>query len=131
MDHKRFLRKLLKNVRIGTILSLAFFVGFVLVSTVFADDALPVVDKGLGLPFTEQSGNAAPAPISALIKQVILYTGILAVISLTWGGFLFMTAFGEDEKVKKGKTVVKFSIIGVLLSISAYAIVDMVNRLTV
>lgn len=97
------------------------------VSAVFADDALPKPAIA-GLPF---SNKTAAASIASIIKQVVLYTGILAVVSLSWGGFLFITAFGEDDKVKKGKEIVKYSLIGVVLSISAYAIVDLVNKLTV
>jgi hypothetical protein len=40
-----------------------------------------------------------------------------------------MTAFGEDEKIKKAKTLVQYSITGVILSITAYSIVDIVNSL--
>ena len=97
------------------------------VSAVFADDALPKPAIA-GLPF---SNKTATASIASIIKQVVLYTGILAVVSLSWGGLLFITAFGEDDKVKKGKEIVKYSLIGVVLSISAYAIVDLVNKLTV
>ena len=97
------------------------------VSAVFADDALPKPAIA-GLPF---SNKTAAASIASIIKQVVLYTGILAVVSLSWGGFIFITAFGEDDKVKKGKSIIQYSLIGVVLSISAYAIVDLVNRLTV
>lgn len=128
MDHQRYwikpLKRLLPSLRLGTVLSVAFFVGFVVVSTVFADDALPKPAIG-GLPFANKS---AAASIAAIIKQVVLYTGIIAVISLSWGGFMFITAFGEEEKVKKGKNVVKFSLIGVILSVAAYPIVDIVNK---
>ncbi|MDQ1343389.1 MAG: hypothetical protein QG650_108 [Patescibacteria group bacterium] len=127
MDHQRYVKRFLSSVRLGTFVSVAFFIGFVVVSVAFADDALPTSGIG-GLPFASKSPTGS---ITALIKQVVLYTGIFAVVSLTWGGFLFITAFGEDEKVKKGKNIVKFSLIGVLLSISAYAIVDVVNRLAV
>jgi hypothetical protein len=128
MDHQRYVKRLFSSIRLGTFVSVAFFIGFVVVSVAFAaDDALPT--SGIsGLPFASKSPTGS---ITALIKQVVLYTGILAVVSLTWGGFLFITAFGEDEKIKKGKNIVKFSLIGVLLSISAYAIVDVVNRLAV
>lgn len=106
---------------------MAFFVGFMAVSLVFADDALPKPAIA-GLPFATKTASQS---VAAIIKQVVLYTGILAVISLSWGGMLFITAFGEDEKVKKGKNIVQYSLIGVVLTISAYAIVDIVNKLVV
>lgn len=127
MDHQRKLRRILSSVRFGTLLSVAFFIGFVAVSVVFADDALPKPQIG-GLPF---SGKTAAGSISALAKQVVMYTGVIGVIALTWGGFLFITAFGEDEKVKKGKNVITYALLGVVLSIAAYGIIDIVNRLTV
>lgn len=127
MDHQRKLKRFLSSLRFGAVLSVAFFVGFSIVSFAFADDALPKPQVA-GLPFANKT---AVGSVSALIKQVVLYTGILAVLALTWGGFLFITAFGEDDKVKKGKSIVTYALIGVVLSISAYAIVDIVNRLAV
>ena len=97
MDYQRYVKRFVSSARFGTLLSVAFFVGFVAVSVAFADDALPQ-PKIAGLPFS--SGSAAGS-ISAIIKQVVLYTGVIGVIALTWGGFLFITAFGEDDKVKK------------------------------
>lgn len=107
MDHQRKLKRILSCFRLGTLLSVAFFVGFVAVSMVFADDALPKPQIG-GLPF---SGKTAAGSISALAKQMVMYTGVIGVIALTWGGFLFITAFGEDEKVKKGKNVVTYALL--------------------
>lgn len=130
MDYQRVARRVLPKARLGVLLSVAVFVGFLAVSVAFAaGDSLPT-PQNLGLPF-EKAPNDTPKVISSLIRQVVLYTGVLAIIALSWGGFLFVTAFGEDDKVKKAKNVVKFSLIGVVLSISAYAIIDVVNKLTV
>lgn len=130
MAHQRVVGRLLPKVRIGVLLSVAVFVGFVAVSVAFgAGDELPK-PQSFGLPF-EKSASDTPKVISSMIKQVVLYTGVLAILALTWGGFLFITAFGQDEQVKKAKSVIKFAFIGVILSISAYAIIDIVNRLTV
>jgi hypothetical protein len=90
-----------------------------------SSESLPAPEK-LGLPF---EGKTAQASVSGIIQEAIKYVGILAVLSLTYGGFLFMTAFGEDEKIKKAKTLVQYSITGVILSITAYSIVDIVNSL--
>jgi hypothetical protein len=125
MDRPGFVKRYVKKLRFGMLFSFGVFLGFAIVSAVFADDALPKAES-LGLPFE----NVAPATTATvLIREVIKYIGILAVLALTYGGFLFMTAFGEDEKVKKAKGIVQYSIIGVILSIAAYSIVDIVNSL--
>lgn len=125
MDRPGFVKRYVKKLRFGMLFSFGVLLGFAIVSAVFADDALPKAES-LGLPFE----NVAPAATATvLIREVIKYIGILAVLALTYGGFLFMTAFGEDEKVKKAKGIVQYSIIGVILSIAAYSIVDIVNSL--
>jgi hypothetical protein len=43
---------------------------------------------------------------------------------------MYLTSMGEEAKTKKAKNVLIYSIIGVVLSVSAYAIVDIIDRFT-
>lgn len=61
-----------------------------------------------------------------IIKTVIKYIGILAILSLTWGGLEFVISGGEDGKIKKAKGIITYSLIGVVVAVSAYAIIDIV-----
>ncbi len=125
----RALRTLRTPAFLAIVLSIGFFAGFLFVSLAFADDALPN-PQSLGLPFEgSDSHNDVARSISQIIREIVKYVGVLAVLALTYGGFLFMTSFSEDEKVKKAKAIVQYSLIGVILSVAAYSIIDIVNEL--
>jgi hypothetical protein len=92
----------------------------------FAADTLPEVDKSIGLPFQ----NGTPAMyIGKIIKEVIKYVGLLAVMALTYGGIIFMLSYGDDGKIKNAKKIVTYALIGIVVSGAAYAIIDAINSL--
>ena len=47
---------------------------------------------------------------------------------IIYGGFMLLTAQGDPAKIKRGKDVVTYSIIGVILVMLAYAIVNFVMK---
>ena len=72
-------------------------------------------------------GYTSPQQIAALIIQAVLtFLGIIFIALIIYGGFLYMTAMGESEKVKKGKNVIIYSVIGLIIILTAYAITNFV-----
>ncbi|RMH01563.1 MAG: hypothetical protein D6706_01670 [Chloroflexi bacterium] len=65
-------------------------------------------------------------PISILVARIIRIflsiLGVIATVLIIYGGFLYMTAGGDDAKVKKAKRVLQQTVIGLLIIISSYAI---------
>lgn len=64
--------------------------------------------------------------VSMLINVFASVMGFLAVGMIVYGGFMLLTAQGDPAKIKRGKDVVTYSIIGVILVMLAYAIVNFV-----
>ncbi len=52
------------------------------------------------------------------------FLGLAAIAVIIYGGFLYVTAGGEDEQMNKGKKSVMYAIIGILVVLSSYAIVN-------
>lgn len=50
--------------------------------------------------------------------------GGLFFLSLIWGGIVWMTAGGNDEKVKAGRSRIVSSMIGIAIVLLAYMIVS-------
>ena len=61
-----------------------------------------------------------------LINVFASVMGFLAVGMIIYGGFMLLTAQGDPAKIKRGKDVVTYSIVGVILVMLAYAIVNFV-----
>ncbi len=52
--------------------------------------------------------------------------GIGAFIGILFAAFNMLTAYGNEEKVNKGKTILTYSLIGFAVSLLAYAIISVV-----
>jgi len=85
-----------------------------------------------GLQETAKSagfGEKAPevtAVAGKIVGVVIGLSGFLLAIYLVYGGFLWMTSGGEEEKIKKAKGMITNAIIGLVIVILAYAISNFV-----
>lgn len=87
------------------------------------------IDKGLKT--VEQSSVSKKSP-DVLIKDIVnimLYiVGIIAVIMLILGGIKYATSAGDSAKVTSAKNTIIYSIVGLIIAIFAYAIVNWVYR---
>jgi hypothetical protein len=70
------------------------------------------------------SENSADAASQNLLQNILLYMGILAVFYLVWGWFNMLTAWGDEEKVKKWKTVIIQAAIWIVIITLAYSVVS-------
>jgi len=60
---------------------------------------------------------------SNIIAEMIKYVAVLAVIALMISGVMYMFSDWEEEKTKKAKSWILWSLTAVVLSISSYYIV--------
>lgn len=124
MDYRR-----IKKIMTGALVLI--FSSFLAI-TVFADNLPVAADMGLPFQTTEETTQEnATGPIIKIIKEAIKYVGLLAILAISWGGIQFLVSYGNDEKVKKAKQTITYALIGVLLSVFAYTIVDIVNSVNV
>jgi hypothetical protein len=64
--------------------------------------------------------------ILTVINYLLILSGMIAVIALIVGGFWYITAAGNEEQVEKGRKAIVNAIIGLIVVILAYAIVNIV-----
>ena len=64
--------------------------------------------------------------VSNVIKAFMGLLGIVAVVIILLGGFKWMTAGGNEEKVAEAKKLIISGIIGLIIIMSAYAIAQFV-----
>ena len=69
-------------------------------------------------------------PVEDLVAKIIStflgIVGIIALIMFVYGGLLWMTAAGNAQRVDKGKDLFIWSIIGLVVIFSSYAIASFV-----
>lgn len=64
--------------------------------------------------------------IGQLIRVLLGFLGVVAVVIILLGGFKWMTAGGNDEKVTEAKRLIIAGIIGLAIILSAFAIASFV-----
>jgi len=64
--------------------------------------------------------------IGTVIHAIIGIVGSLALAMFVYGGFTWMTAAGASDKVQKGKDIVIWATIGLIVIFSSYAMVSFV-----
>ncbi len=60
--------------------------------------------------------------IGNLIKAALGIVGSIALLMMTYGGYRWLTAMGNSEKVEKGKETLIWSAMGLVVIFGAYAI---------
>lgn len=65
--------------------------------------------------------------IAEWIANALTLLGIIFLVLIIFAGFTWMTSGGEEEKVRKAQGLLRNSIIGLLIILSAYAITKAVT----
>ncbi len=85
-----------------------------------ASDGASAVDPEGG------SGAGLEDTVKTIINVVIYVIGLIAVVMIILGGISYTTSQGDAGKVKKAKDTILYGIIGLVVAILAYAIVNFV-----
>ncbi|MCL5795056.1 MAG: hypothetical protein M1338_01735 [Patescibacteria group bacterium] len=64
--------------------------------------------------------------IMNVVNVLMGFLGIIAIIIILWGGFKWMTAGGNEEKVGEAKKIITAGIIGLIIIFISYAIATFV-----
>jgi hypothetical protein len=90
-------------------------------------------------PVSTGSGNSAvnltnplgetksvPALIGKIIKASLGVVGSLALVMFIYGGFIWMLAAGNEQAVTKGKNVLTWAALGLVVIFASYSLVNFV-----
>ena len=61
---------------------------------------------------------------SVILTYVVELVGMLAVAYLVYGGIAYLTSAGSEEGVKKAKGIIMTALIGIVIVVAAYVIVN-------
>jgi len=121
--------KILKNKKIITLIFLfSLLLNIVNVVSVFAA-------PDIGMNYVENidlsNSNTDPRDIIInIIKYLMTFLGIIAVCIILYGGFIWMTAAGNEDKIAKAKQIIIAGSIGLVIILAAFIIVQFVMRVS-
>ncbi len=84
-----------------------------------------VGDKG-GYETADETTLAST--LGLIVNAILSLLGVIFIILIIYGGIKWMMAGGNEEDVKKATTIIKNAIIGLIITVSAYAIWSLIDR---
>lgn len=119
------MKKVVKKVGqalVGASAAATLWAGRVMASGNPAEDGANAA-KGDGVPTDLIGANG----VFTQITNTILYAvGVISVIMLIWGGLRYVTSGGDSKKVTDAKNTIMYAIIGLIIAILAFAVVNFV-----
>ncbi|NQV00465.1 MAG: hypothetical protein HQ538_07030 [Parcubacteria group bacterium] len=80
----------------------------------FTGDSMPITDKSI------------PEVVTSIISYVIGIIGIILIVLIVYGGVLYATSSGNEEQIERGKKVLTYSIIGIVIVALSFVITNYV-----
>jgi hypothetical protein len=119
-------------------LVLTFTLIFTLFFIIAAGPALAQADTArntLGFGYAQQLGlestNADPRNTAVdIVRYLMTFLGIIAVIGILLGGFQWLTAAGNEDRVASAKKTLIAGVIGLVAILTAWATVVFVTDIT-
>ena len=68
--------------------------------------------------------------IQNIIRIILGFLGIITILIILYGGFMWMTSFGDEGKIDQSKKLISAGVIGLVIVLGSYAIsVFVINSL--
>lgn len=123
-----------KSIISIAIMTCAVFGASVLSTASLSGSVSAQVSKGIDTATTSEMKGKSIDGDKGLIKTVVNVllwaVGVLSVIMIIFSGFRYITSSGDASKTKSAQSTLIYSVVGLIVAIMAWAIVNMViNRL--
>ena len=103
--------------------------------TIFVLTAVPVLavdtitGDDVGLSYGSYTGLGTKdirASIMSIVRALLSFLGVLSILIVLYGGFTWMIAGGNEEKVSQAKKIISAGVIGLIIIFTSYAIATFV-----
>ncbi|MEK7570211.1 MAG: hypothetical protein AAB515_02120 [Patescibacteria group bacterium] len=97
--------------------------------------ALPFAASALSFEDPSLTIGVGSADLKETVLNIITFVlgllGLIAVIMILYGGFIWLTAGGNEDKVGSAKKIISAAIVGLIVILLSWAIVNFVVKSTV
>ncbi len=112
-------KKILLLSLIVSLFAMSFFV--LLGHSVSAQTSLDLPSSFAGF-----SSQDLKTTIENIVRIVLGFVGFIFLLLLLYAGFLWMTSGGDEKKITRAKKIITSAVIGLLVTLSAYAIASFI-----
>lgn len=64
--------------------------------------------------------------VQAIVNFALSFLGLIAIVIVIYGGVLYVTSRGDEEMTSKGKKAITYAVIGILIIMGSYALINTV-----
>jgi len=82
-----------------------------------------IIDTDVGGDLGYDAETDLKTTITNVVQWALGFLALIAVIMIIIGGFMWMTAGGNEERVEKAKKMISAAVIGLIIILLAWAIV--------
>ena len=105
------------------------FIFIAVLAMVFSMTALPAMALDVGLNYGTATGLGSTdirTGVMSVIRVLLGFLGIIAIVIVLYGGFVWLTSAGNEEKVGQAKKILSAGIIGLIIIFVSYALAQFV-----
>ena len=78
--------------------------------------------------YADPDDSSVQTAVGRFVNVLTTFLGAILIVLMVYAGFLWMTSGGNDTQIDKAKSILRNSIIGLAILLSAYAITKFVVR---
>lgn len=117
----RLVKQIKKKKILAGVCFAVFLLAYLLPEVIYANGV--VIPSNTGLP----GGSDLKTVIENFMKWILAVFGFLAIIAFVVSGIMYLTSGGEKERAEKAKKAMNYSIIGVIVGLSGYIIIQAIE----
>lgn len=117
-------KKSIKNVAVGLVTSVALMMSSFV--PVYAQGFISPSDNPQAVSTATGGQGSARQLALTIVNFFLTFLGLIAVVMIIYGGFLYVTAAGNQEKIESAKKIIMYAVIGIVVILLSFAIVNTV-----
>ena len=84
----------------------------------------PTTDQPPIISFLSGGQTGLRGIVLTIVNFFLTFLGLLAVIMVIYGGFLYVSSAGNEENVNKAKKILLYAVLGIVIIIVSFALVN-------
>lgn len=111
-------------VLVTSLMVLGLLAANLFAGTAFAQAIDPTTDQPPIISLLSGGQTGLRGIVLTIVNFALTFLGLLAVIMVIYGGFLYIASAGNEENVNKGKKILMYAAIGIIIIIVSFALVN-------
>lgn len=84
---------------------------------------------GVGSTVTSPGGDSFLNIATRALNLLLSIVGVIAIIGMVVGGIMYLTSYGDDDRIKTGKKILTASLIGLVICLASVVAVQQIINL--